>query len=156
MELVELLDSIDTTAPRSCQTCRHMATHAGCHNPGEPNYCLGPYIYGQHDYPYTNWEPGNWLRDIDAAERAGARNIVIGGTGEADFAATDRPDQVSKHLHYVAEQCGYFVGKLTRTPDGGYRLNVTTEETHTVVWNATGQLVRIENATTQEREWPRF
>lgn len=136
MQLIDLLDQIDETAPHSCQTCRHMGTHAKCEG------CLNGTPRGE-PFPYRNWEPGNWLRELHAAEVRGTRNIVIGGQGEADFCAVACPESVAKHLHYVAGECGYLCGRLSGLDNGAQRLTISTHEgTYTVHWHA-GKLVKI-------------
>ncbi len=135
MTLLELLDQIDETAPRSCRTCRHSGTHSKCDG------CLSGTPAGE-PFPYRHWEPGNWLRELHAAEVRGTRNIVIGGQGEADFCATACPDSVVKHLHYVAGECGYWVGRLVNRGDE-QRVTIGTHEgTFIVQWNS-GKLTKI-------------
>lgn len=135
MQLIELLDKIDETAPRSCQTCRHMATHSACHG------CLDGTPRGE-PFPYRNWEPGNWLRDLHAAEVSGTRNIVIGGQGEADFCATAPVPHVVRHLHYVAGECGYFVEPLQRRGEQQTIAISTHEGRYVIHWQA-GSLDKI-------------
>ena len=100
MQLVELLDKIDETAPVGCKMCVHMATHGNCDG------CLGP--IGADPYEFNNFKPGNWLRALQAAEASGERNIVIGGQGEAEVNALWDVDKTYEHLCYVSEQCGYY------------------------------------------------
>jgi hypothetical protein len=138
MELLEVLDQIDATAPRTCQTCRHAGTHSACDG------CLSG-TRGE-PFPYRNWEPGNWLRELHAAEVLGSRNIVIGGQGEADFCSKAVPPAVVKHLHYVAGQCGYFVGRLTRPVDGYQHLAITTHDGSYVIHWHRDELLRITTA----------
>jgi hypothetical protein len=127
MKFIELLDKIDETAPRSCETCRHMATHSRC------NGCLSDTPRGE-PFPYRHWEPGNWLREKHAAEVRGTLNIVVGGSGEADFCALAMPEDVAKHLEYVAEMCGYYVGRLATKGDS-QSLSISTHEgTYTLHW----------------------
>lgn len=157
MQLVELLDKIDSSAPRCCETCRHMGTHAKCGGFGADS-CLGDlsaFILGTAGYIYKFWEPGNWLRDIQAAEISGARNIVVGYSGEADFNAKDNPQDVAEHLHRVACDCGYSVGKLSKT-DNCYTLRVYTDEEFVVRWDYDGKIDSILCDNNKRREWPRF
>lgn len=116
MTLLELLDQIDETAPRNCQTCVHAYTH----DRERCDTCLGHETTTTDErgktlytFEYRHWEPGNPLRALHAAQLEGRVNIVIGGSGEADFCATNDPASVTKHLHYVASECGYTVGRLT-------------------------------------------
>lgn len=141
MELLELLDKIDQTAPRSCQTCRHMATHSLCDG------CLNGTPSGE-PFPYRNWEPGNWLRELHAAEVRGTRNIVIGGQGEADFCAVACPESVAKHLHYVAGECGYLCGRLAARGDDQQFTIATHEGEYVIHWHQE-KLVKI---TTKGRD----
>lgn len=145
MELIELLDQIDATAPRSCQTCRHMATHTGCDG------CLSNTPRGE-PFPYRNWEPGNWLRELHRAEVLGYRNIVIGGQGEADFCSKAVPEAVAKLLHRVAEECGYLVGRLVQQGQDK-RLKVHAHGCYVIHWHD-DQLVRI--TTDEGRDCWRF
>ena len=154
MELVDLLDKIDATAPISCQTCVHMAMGYS----GPCGNCLGP--AGAESYLYKNHKPGNWLRALQAAEESGIRSIVIGGQGEAEVNANDSPDATEKNLHYVAEQCGYYVGKLHRD-GGGVCLDIQTSEGRfRIVWAAlTRKLMRIDRVREDGmsvRTWPHF
>lgn len=151
MTLSELLDQLGIDAPRCCQTCRHMGTHAKCDG------CLGKSTTSVnakgltcYQFEYLNWEPGNWLRDLHAAEIAGVRNIVVGGQGEADFPATWSPEKVSKHLHHVAEQCGYVCGRLNRygyEDERGRAASldiITSEGNFRIRWNSADELVQID------------
>jgi hypothetical protein len=135
MNLLELLDHIDASAPRGCQTCRHMATHLRCDG------CLNDVPRGE-PFPYRNWEPGNWLRELHAAEIEGTCNIVIGGQGEADFCAIACPESVAKHLHHVARQCGYLCGALVRRDKDEKLTIVTNEGEYSIHWHC-GKLVKI-------------
>lgn len=139
MTLLELLDQIDQTAPRSCQTCRHSGTHSRCDG------CLNGTPRGE-PFPYRNWEPGNWLRELHEAEVRGTKNIVIGGAGEADFCAIAPVESVAKHLHYVAGECGYLCGKLNSNGDSHSLTICTHEGRYTIHWN-NRKLVRISNET---------
>lgn len=165
MELVELLDKIDVNAPRSCETCRHMATHKKCggclHSPGD-NILTDPF-----PFRYNNWEPGNWLRDLQLAEQTGRQNIVIGGAGEAEVNAKDSPHQTAKNLHRVAKCCGYSVGRLHHL-NGGKQIGIsvhTHEGSWRVVWDICLDNTRLayiwrmdENnrPVANGRYWPRF
>ncbi len=152
MELVELLDKIDETAPKGCRTCRHMATHrcgTDCLYPAGTRHERGA------EYDYANWEPGNWLRDLQAAQTAGARNIVIGGQGEADFSATTDPHDVARHLHSIACECGYIVGTLVHSATG-CSLVVCANGVHRVEWDNAGRLIRIVEQETEAVTWPYF
>lgn len=149
MELVELLDKIDETAPKSCQTCKFMSScNELC------NGCLSP-ADEDGNYPYNNWTPGNWLREIQAAEEQGRRAIVIGGQGEADFYATNSPKSVAKHLHYVAEQCGYVCSYL-RHSGNETRLQISTHEGEfEIVW-VDNKLKEIIDLADGSISWPNF
>lgn len=158
MEFVELLDKIDDSAPRGCQTCRHMATHRACGHPGKPDYCLTS--KGMEEETYRNWVPGNWLRDLQKAEINGERNIVIGGQGEAEVDTKQTPQQASKHLHYVAEQCGYYVGRLCES-DGVIKLQITTSEgVFSILWRLESGVAKLWKILplegTSEWSWPHF
>lgn len=154
MLLLELLDQIDATSPRSCHTCRHSGTHSACDG------CLTGTPSGE-PFPYRNWEPGNWLRELHAAEVRGSRNIVIGGQGEADFCAIACPESVAKHLHYVAGECGYLCGRLVRRGNAQRLSIITSEGSYVLCW-IDGKLDRITTESGREcwradnpglREW---
>ena len=163
MELVELLDKIDDTAPVDCKTCKHMATHAGCKNPGDSDYCLRDW-QKTGKFPFHNWEPGNWQREIQTSENRGDHNIVIGGQGEAEVNVKWSPQKTSKHLHYVAEQCGYCCGNLHKGGVyglGEWELDIYTTEGHYfLVWDkgrfkAIYDLNKVENGIAA-CIWPSF
>lgn len=135
MNLLSLLDQIDATAPRVCQTCRHAGTHSRCDG------CLSGTPRGE-PFPYRHWEPGNWLRELHAAEVLGSRNIVIGCQGEADFCSKAMPADVAKHLRRVAEECGYVVGRITQIGQHK-RLPIITHEGAYIVHWINNALVRI-------------
>jgi len=141
--------------PKDCKTCVHMATHEKCRT------C-------DHD-SLSNWEFGDWLARRVEYEKAGRCQIVIGNQGEAEVNAKDSPRQTSKHLHYVAEQCGYMCGWLHRVFEGKQiGLNIyTTEGQFWIYWDTTdpdepGKLSHINRVVTDrngenEREvqsWP--
>jgi len=117
MELVELLDGLSEDSPKHCQTCIHLGTHDRCDG------CLGEcaiwtyVVSGRIDhefirYDYKHWEGGNWLRAMQAQEREGKRNIIIGGQGEAEVNVKRTPAEVAKHLHRIAHECGYCIDRL--------------------------------------------
>ena len=90
MEVVDLLDKIDETAPVSCQTCVYMATHEECDG------CLGSGRPPGEPFEYKHHKPGNWLRRVDDMERRGLRSVVIGGQGEAEVCMKQTPAEASK------------------------------------------------------------
>jgi hypothetical protein len=140
MTLLELLDKIDETAPKSCKTCRHMATHARCTGcledvPESNERCTR--------FFYHHWEPGNWLRELHAAELAGTKNIVLGGSGEAEVNANHPPQATSSHLNYVAEQCGYVYGSLVTCGNESRKKYWTSCGEFEIFW-LNGRLERID------------
>lgn len=147
MTLLELLDQIDGTAPRTCETCIYASTHAKCHGrEGHPDCLCDPEDYAAKPRPayrYRHWTPGNWLREEHRAQLAGEKNIVIGGSGEAEIDATKTPQETAKHLHYVAGQCGYSFGPLTKVGDETHIQGFVSSGVFMIVWKG-GQLERIE------------
>ena len=106
---------------KCCQTCLYMATH-------EPicNGCLGD---DANNYGYKNHRFGNWMARVEQFELSGRLNIVIGGQGEAEVNTKWTPEKTSKHLHYVAEQCGYMCARLNPLAGGKYKsLKIYTSE----------------------------
>ena len=104
-----------------CQTCLYMATHEqcdGCLRTAEDYKAIkfdgspGP------PFRYLNYKEGNWMDRRIQQEMDGVCNIVIGGQGEAEVNTKWTPEETSKHLHYVSEQCGYFTGHLTYNNHG--------------------------------------
>lgn len=151
MEFVELLDKIDETAPKTCETCLYMATHEKC------NDCLGDDVKA---FRYANHVPGNWLRRMQEWEREGKRNIVIGGQGEAEVNTKWTPEETSKSLHYVSEQCGYMTGNLHER-EGRTRLSIYTSEGHFELrWTLDGTLEAIDRLTEdgakRVQSWPNY
>lgn len=118
MKFVELLDRTDKDTPKGCTTCVHCATHEKCDG------CLA---FKDDDEDYKHWEPGNWLRRQDEHEKAGKLNIVIGGQGEAEVNVKWGSERTSKHLHHIAEECGYHVGSR-KTKDGTTELAISTQD----------------------------
>jgi hypothetical protein len=171
MEFVELLDKINEKAPKCCDTCRHRATHKGCGSIAKPDYCLETINEskpgdpkGFIEFNYRNWEPGNWLRDLQAAELNGERNIVIGDQGEAELNVKRTPKETAKHLHYVAEQCGYSVGNLRHSEAHQKTvLDIYTDRAYKIIWDDTpGADNKVEiwvldqTGTPSQRFWPRY
>jgi hypothetical protein len=113
---------------KSCYTCLYRATHEqcdGCLCPpgwvGTPEV-VGESIQGdvrkpiiQNSFAHANWVEsslGEALERIHALEVSGGRNIVIGGSGEAEINAKWTVREAYKKLCYVSECCGY----MTRAP----------------------------------------
>ena len=166
MELVEFLDKIDAKAPKCCKTCRHMATHKGCGDIGKPNYCLETIKEDglRSEFNYRNWEPGNWLRDLQEAEKSGERNIVIGDSGEAEINTKWTPKETAKSLHRVAEQCGYSVNNLRHSKEHNKTvIDIYTDCAHKIIWyHEPGADNKLEiwrldsTGTPVSQMWPRF
>ncbi len=68
------------------------------------------------------------MRRIMQWEIEGKVNIVIGGQGEAEVNTKWSPEHTSKHLHYVAEQCGYMCGGITHRADKTTTVTIATAE----------------------------
>lgn len=116
-----------TAAPciKDCYTCRSMATHEDCNKDGQD--CLStPEDWAQYRTTgkmppnrYRHWiesTPMEQMERLHALQLSGARQIVL-GPGEAEVNTRQSPEEASKHLHHVADECGYMVGRLT--PDRG-------------------------------------
>lgn len=159
MNFLQLLDQIDDSAPKSCQTCVYMATHEKCDgclvHPAD--YLMTP----RPRFRYNNWTPGNWLRREHEQQLAGNRAVVIGRQGEAEVYANRPAAEQSKHLNYVAEQCGYYGEPLQRSEvyhtDYGCALKtdtkvyMTSEGLFRLVW-VSDRLERIERLDYETRE----
>ena len=115
---------IKTSTPVGCETCLYMATHEECYTGGG---CLNtPEDYAEYrncgvmpPMRYRNWVESNPMEQIERQHRLqveGKRQIVL-GPGEAEVNTNQSPEEASKHLHYVAEECGYMGERLT--PDAG-------------------------------------
>ena len=132
---------------KSCETCLYMATHEKCDNCLHSKEDWSKYhSEGRLEMPpfrYLHCQEGNWFKRAYQFEIDGKRNIVIGGQGEAEVNTKNTPEHTAKHLHYVAEQCGYMVGTLTKK-NGTATLKVNTSEGHfRLVWE-NNLLQRIE------------
>lgn len=149
-----------TACLRDCVTCRSMATHEDCDKDGG---CLSTSEdYAQYratgvmpPMRYRHWiesSPQEQMGRLHALQLSGARNIVL-GPGEAEVNVKWTPEEASKELHRVAEQCGYMVGRLTPdNGDGKQSLTVYKDFGPFIIeWEA-GRLVRI----TQRSEEPRI
>ena len=133
-----------TETIRECRTCLYMATHEKCGRCGTETDCLHT-PEDWEDYRKTNrfppfryrfYEEGNWMDRIIQAEIDGTHNIVIGGQGEAEVNTKWTPEETSKSLHYVSEQCGYVTGSLHTHADHTTRLEIyTTEGQFELVWD---------------------
>jgi hypothetical protein len=145
------------TVPKRCQTCLYMATHEKC------DHCLteaGDYDnfnaesgWKRPEYKYLHWKEGNWLGRVMFLELTGRRSIVIGGQGEAEVNAKADPNTEAKNLHYVAEQCGYVTGSLTKEKKDGTRsLFISTSEGYfRLVWDAEG--LKVIERWVYEYDW---
>lgn len=156
MNLLDLLDKIDDTAPRSCKTCVFMATHEQCDG------CLYTKADCENRKPgenvpfrYLHWQPGNWLRREHEMQLEGNCSIVIGGSGEAEVNANATPADACKHLNYVANECGYWSEALTRKEESypQYNAAVTvarkryhTDAQYEIIW-VNEKLDRIDRIT---------
>jgi len=99
-------------------------------------------------FRYLHYQEGNWMDRVIQAEIDGTRNIVIGGQGEAEVNTQWTPEKTTKHLHYVAEQCGYMCGRLAYSKTRSrITLTIWTHEGQfRIIWaNTTGipQLIGI-------------
>ncbi len=130
MQLLDLLDKIDDTAPRSCRTCVFMATHEKCDGCLTRPEDYAAYHRGEKMPPfrYAHWTPGNWLRREHESQLSGVRSIVVGGCGEAEVNATATPAEACKHLNYVANECGYWSEPLQRSEVFHVRYNAVVTE----------------------------
>jgi hypothetical protein len=133
---------------KTCQTCLYMATHEKCDD------CLHTkedYIeYGKTktmpEFRYLNYTEGNWLDRVIQAEIDGTRNIVIGGQGEAECNTRWTPKETSKHLHRVAEQCGYMCeGLVSNSVIRKISLRIYTSESYFQInWDNSGEKPTME------------
>jgi len=132
---------------KSCETCLYMATHEKCDDCLHSKEDWKNYHWGKSrempPFRYLHYKEGNWMKRIYQFEIDGKRNIVIGGQGEAEVNTKNTPKHTAKHLHYVAGQCGYMVGNLTKK-NGIATLRVNTSEGNfRLVWE-NDQLQRVE------------
>lgn len=109
---------------KSCYTCLYRATHEKCDDcltppgwKGEPHE-VGVWNKGngetepiiQDTYAYANWAEGTLgesLERLHALEVSGARNIVIGGSGEAEVNSKWTVKEAHHRLCRVSKDCGY-------------------------------------------------
>jgi len=149
----EKLKIAETGAPITCETCVYMATHEKCDDNGGCTWTKDDYAAMRNgENPpmrFQNWVeatggPVEQMERLHALQLKGDRNIVL-GPGEAEVSTKDTPQETSKHLHYVAEQCGYMCGNLAGTKDGGTHLVIWKDfGPFDIIWNAAGELVRID------------
>lgn len=102
---------------KGCTTCIKTARR-GCNS----SKCLTDREDGK-GYEYNEYEEGDPVAEILKMERAGDRNIVIGGAGEAEINIKWSIEEAYKRLCDVSEQCGY----ITTRPSN-YRLEISTHE----------------------------
>ena len=118
-----------TEADRGCHSCLYMATHEPCDKclSNDEDWAVYRATGKMPPYRYSNWTPGNWLARLLRWQRDGKQNIVIGGQGEAEVNTKQTPEAASKNLHYVAEQCGYHIGRLHKRGESVF-LGVETRD----------------------------
>lgn len=148
MNLLDLLDQIDDTAPRSCQTCLWQRTREKCEGCLRTEADLQALREGRgnelpEEFRYLHWTPGNWLRHWHAAQVAGKSCIVVGGQGEADVYATNPPSHTSERLNYVAGEVGYVACGLRTKGSESRKQIYTSEGRFELVWRD-DQLERID------------
>lgn len=124
-----------------------MATHEKCDHCLHTEADYAEYRQGRKMPPfrYTNYKEGNWMDRVIQAEIDGKRNIVIGGQGEAEVNTKWTPQETSKHLHYVSEQCGYVTGHLSFNKDDskiGLKI-FTSEGEFRLVWSGTNTSISL-------------
>ncbi len=132
--------------PVTCETCLSLATHEACS--GKDGDCLhapGDKLMSD-PFRYRFWVPSTPMEQMErlhALQVKGDRCILL-GSGEAEVYATQTPQEASKQLHYVAEQCGYLVGRLVPgANEWDYTLDVYKDwGPFRIEWQA-GQLVRV-------------
>ena len=140
--------------PVGCETCLYMATHENCNATpdGSRQNCLydlpaNEQVKGRvYNFGHRNWVeavggPQQQMEELHLMQLSGERSIVIGGQGEAEVNVKQTPEECSKHLHYVAEECGYFIGRLKHDGDET-SLEVCNHGQYRVIWKA-GRLWRI-------------
>lgn len=149
-----------TATPIDCRTCLYCATHEKCDGCLYTKDDLSEYhekLVEQKGKPfcratwpnlpsrYLHWEEGNWMERVLRFEIEGRRNIVIGGQGEAEVNTRWTPTHTVRHLHDVAEQCGYLCHNLRHLPEDDRVKISTAEGTFELVWDKAGKLLRINN-----------
>jgi len=127
---------------KACQTCLYCATKCKCDGCLHTKEDYAAYHAGGRvampDFRFLNWTPGNWLE--------GKRNIVIGGYGEAEVNTMRTPEETSKQLHSVAEECGYLCRNLRKT-DLVAKLFITVHGHFELEWrrHSTKEPYRLDN-----------
>jgi hypothetical protein len=100
---------------KDCMSCLYCGTHEKCHIDNID--CLGnrkEQEKNNGEYLYSNYQVATEKEIFDRVyefEKTGKRNIVIGGTGEAEVNVNNTPEETLENLCNVAEECGYFVTK---------------------------------------------
>ena len=113
---------------KTCTTCLYSFTHENCddclHTPEdyETYRTIGrmpPFRFLHH----VESDPLTILCRLHALQLLGKRPITL-GPGEADIYATSSPEATSKHLHYVAGECGYLCHMLRKDAFGDVTLQL--------------------------------
>jgi hypothetical protein len=87
------------------------------------------------------WDMDGFLSHLRGLEKSGKKNIVIGGSGEAEVNTKWTPEEAFAELCRVSEQCGYFTSKGTWLPhmkeifvvtDGQYKLTYYHDKLDTI------------------------
>jgi hypothetical protein len=126
-------------APKCCETCIYCATHEKCEG------CLhteGRSLSAGDPFEFNNWVEELGIIRMWEHEISGQRNIVIGGMGEAEINTKWTPQEAAKHLHYVAEQCGYLAERLVNRGTNSTMVIGTHEGNFRITWE-NGELVKI-------------
>ena len=137
----------DTKTPVSCLTCLYAFTHEacdGCLHTAEDyaayRTCgrMAPFRYLHH----VPSDPLSILTHLHDMQLSGKRCITL-GDGEADIYATSSPEETSKHLHYVACECGYICHQLQKDAFGNTTLRLDKDGgPYQMLWKD-GVLMRV-------------
>jgi len=133
---------------KTCMTCLYSFTHEKCdgclHTPEDYETYrtigrMAPFRYLYH----VESDPLAIMCRLHALQLLGHRPITL-GPGEADIYATSTPEATSKHLHYVAKQCGYCCHMLRMDAFGDVTLRLCKDGgPFTMRWRD-NQLISVE------------
>lgn len=123
---------------KNCSTCIH------CY--ARDVDCLGACVHnGDCSDWYSLYEFGDPAARLFDMQKTGKRDFVIGGAGEAEIYATDKPDVSFRKLCRIADLCGYLCY--------GYEVNEEYTYFNIDIHSTTYRVFFVKNKLSHIRNW---